>query len=162
MENRLLEAGKIIGTHGLRGEVKVLPWSDTPDFLCSMKTVYIGGRAARITGARVSKGVAVLSLEGIGSLEEAEKLRDQIVSVSREDVSLPEGRFFLQDAVGLTALDDDTGTELGKVTGILSLPSGSVLEIHGKREILVPAVPDFLLEIRPDKGFVRVHLIEGL
>jgi len=64
--------------------------------------------------------------------------------------------------VGLTALDGDTGTELGKVTGILPLPSGSVLEIRGKREILVPAVPDFLLEIRPDKGFVRVHLIEGL
>lgn len=162
MENRLLEAGKIVGTHGLRGEVKVLPWSDTPNFLCGMETVYIGGRAVKLTGARFFKGTAVLSLEGVGSLEEAEKLRDQVVSVSRDDVSLPEGHFFLQDTVGLTALDGDTGTELGKVTDILSLPSGNVLEIRGKREILVPAVPDFLLEIRPDKGFVRIHLIEGL
>ena len=157
----LLEAGKIINTHGIRGEVKIDPWADSPEFLLDFGTLYIDGEAYAVELSRVHKGKVLVKLAGVDSVESAEGLKNRVVSINREDAELDDGQYFLADLVGFAAVDED-GNELGRVTDILSRPGGDILEIKGAREMLVPIVPEFIKGRDPDAGTVTVHLIEGL
>jgi len=158
--DKLIESGKIVNTHGIRGEVKIEPWADSPRFLTGFKTLYIDGAAFNVVRSRVHKNMVIAQLEGINSIEEAENYRNKVIHIARAEAKLPEGAYFVSDLVGKTATDDDTGEELGKVTDIISLPQGSVAEITGKRQILVPVRPEFI--ISQDAETVKIHLIEGM
>ena len=160
--NQFLEAGKIVNTHGVRGEVKIESWADTPDFLCGIKTLYIDGSPRRVLSARAHKAGVIALLEGVGSLDEAILLKNKTVSIDRKDAPLEEGRHFVADLIGLKALDDATGSELGKITDIIPLQAHPVYVITGSREILVPAVPEFVRGIDIDAGTVTFRLIEGM
>lgn len=163
MKERYLETGEIVNTHGVRGEVKILPWSDSPDFLCQFKTLYIDGKGVRVNSAKVHKNMVLAALEGVDSVESAMKLKGKVVSIDREDAHLPEGRHFLADLIGLRVLDAATGEELGKLTEVLTPPAHPVYRVTGgEREYLIPAVPAFIAETDIDGGFLRVTLIEGM
>jgi 16S rRNA processing protein RimM len=162
MRDNLLEAGKIVNTHGMRGEVKILPWADTPDFIADFQRLYIDGEPINVLRARVLKGCVVAALDGIDDVEGASRLRNKIISIARDDVELEEGRHFIKDLVGLRALDAETDADLGTVADVLSLPANNVYVIKGAREILVPAVPDFVDEINTERGYIKFHLIEGM
>ena len=162
MSGRFLEAGRIINTHGIRGEVRLQPWADSPEFLAGFEHLYIDGVPTKVLSARVHKGCVIAALEGVYDIDAAIKLKNKTVSIDRDDVSLEEGRHFIIDLIGLLALDADTGMELGTVADVLSLPSNDVYIIKGEKEILVPAVPDFVKEINIEAGFIRLHLIEGM
>lgn len=162
MKKQFLEAGKIVNTHGIRGEVKIQPWSNAPDFLCSFENVYIGEKPYKIKGIRVHKGNAIASLQGVETVDDAVRLKNKVVLIKREDAPLEEGEFFIQDLLGLKAIDADTGSELGTVHEVLPLPSGNIYVIKGEREILVPAVPAFIKETNIDAGFIKIRLIDGM
>lgn len=162
MKKRFLEAGKIVNTHGIRGEVKIQPWSNAPGFLAAFETVYIDQIPFRLLGGRVHKGCLIAVLDGIQTVDDAVRLKNKIVYIDRNDCTLEEGEFFLQDIPGLRAVDADTGAELGVVKNVLELPAGNVYEIAGSREILVPAVPEFIIETNITEGFIKIHLIEGM
>ena len=162
MQEKYLQAGQIVNTHGVRGEVRVLPWADSPSFLCRFSTVYIDGAPVPVRRARVHKNTAIFSLAGVDSMESAAALKGKILCIDRADAPLPPDRFFVQDALGLTAVENETGRSLGTVTDVLDLPAGCVLEIGGKNGWLVPAVPEFIREFNPDEGIVRIHIIEGM
>jgi 16S rRNA processing protein RimM len=161
-EQDYLEAGKIINTHGIRGEVKIQPWCDEPEFLMELDTLYVGGKAMKVKSTRIHKGNVLAMLEGINSIEDAEPLKNQIVYVSREDVELPEGRHFIADLIGLTVRNADTGEELGKLTDVLDYPTQDIFVVKGEHEYLVPAVDAFMGEICEDEGWMSLHIIEGL
>lgn len=162
MNDEFIETGKVVNTHGVRGEVKILPWADSPEFLLDFDYFYIDGRKVRVLSARVHKGCVIAGLDGVSGIEAANSLRDKIVCIRKKDAPLDEGVHFVADLIGLTALDDSTGDVLGTVAEILPLPQGSVYVIRGEREILVPAVPEFIIETNIDAGYVRLRLIEGL
>ena len=162
MRGRFLEAGKIVNTHGVRGELRLQPWADSPDFLTGFKRLYIDGAPVKVLSARVHKGCVIAALEGVSDIDRAIILKNKIVYIDRSDVSLDEGRHFITDIIGLLAVDADTGMELGSVADVLLLPANNVYLIKGEREILVPAVPDFVEEINIEAGFIRLRLIEGL
>lgn len=163
MKQRFLEAGEIVSTHGVRGEVKILSWGDTPEFLCAFDTVYLDGKPLRLLGARPHKNMVLAGLEGVDSVEAAMRLKGKVLSVDRTGVELPEGRHFLADLMGLTVLDADTGTELGTVQDILTPPSHEVYVVRGGgKEYLIPAVDAFVKEIDVKAGRIRVTLIEGM
>ncbi len=163
MKERYLETGEIVNTHGVRGEVKILPWSDSPDFLCQFKTLYIDGKGVRVNSAKVHKNMVLAALEGVDSVESAMKLKGKVVSIDREDAYLPAGRHFLADLIGLRVLDAATGEELGKLTEVLTPPAHPVYRVTGgEREYLIPAVPAFIAETDIDGGILRVTLIEGM
>ncbi len=162
MQSPYLEAGRIVAPHGVRGEVKIEPWTDTPDYLRRFNTIYIDGAAVRVLKARVHKNAVVAQLEGVGRLEDAEALRGATVFIDRGDADLPDGRHFIADLIGLDAVDDDTGERLGVIRDILPLVPNSIYVIGGEREILVPAVDEFVKKIDTGAGCVRFHLIEGL
>ena len=95
MQKKFLEAGEIVGTHGIHGEVKILPWADSPDFLLSFDTYYIKGTPRRVLSARVHKTCVLAKLEGVETPEQASLLRRQVICIDREVISLPEGSVYI-------------------------------------------------------------------
>ncbi len=162
MNSSLLEAGRITAPHGIRGEVRIEPWADSPDFLRRFKTFYIDGAAVRVLAARVHKSAVIAQFEGAERLEDAEAFRGKKVYIDRNDAALPEGRHFIADLIGLEAVDDNTGERLGVIKDILPLTPNNIYVIGGAREILVPAVDEFVKKIDIGAGCVRFNLIEGM
>ena len=181
MKNELIEAGKIVNTHGINGDVRIQAWTDTPEFLEAFEHLYIDGTPVRVLRAKKHKGCVIATLDGVEDIDSAIRLKNKVVSVKRESLTPGEGRFFIADITGLRAIDADTGAELGIITGVLSLPANNVYVIrsvcstalrdaaieteglsHVYREILVPAVPEFVIETNIKEGYIRLRLIEGM
>lgn len=163
MKQQYLEAGKIVNTHGIRGEVKIQSWGDSPEFLCTFSTLYLDGSPVRVLSARPHKGCVIAQLEGIHDVNEAMALKNKVVSIARADAKLPKGSFFLADIEGMTVLDAATGETLGTVTEILTPPAHNVYVVTGKgKRYLIPAVDAFVTETNVDEGYLKVNLIEGL
>ena len=107
MRKEFLEAGKVVGTHGVRGELRVEPWCDSAEFLTQFKTLYWekGSVPVKVLGARVHKSLVLLRLEGVGSATQGDMLRGKILYLARKDAKLPEGRYFIQDLIGMQIQD---------------------------------------------------------
>lgn len=161
METQLLETGEIVSTHGIQGEVKILPWADGPDFLLDFDTYYLKGKPYEVLSSRVHKTCVLARLKGIDTPEQAALLRGQVVSIDRSQVSLPQGRVFIADLIGCRVLDEE-GREIGKIQDVLTMPSSDVYVIQGEKRYMIPAVKEFVREINVREGFVKVHLIEGM
>ena len=162
MADKYLEAGMIVNTHGLAGEVKIQPWADSPAFLTGIERFYISGVPVRVLSARVHNNSVIASLEGVDNIDSAIKLKRKTIFIDRNDAQVEEGRHFIADLLGLRAIDAQTGAELGKVSDVLTLPSNDVYVISGVREILVPAVPEFITETNIPEGFIKIRLIDGM
>ena len=162
MKQQYLQTGKIVSTHGVRGEVKLLPWADSPEFLLQFDTLWIGGRAYRVESSRVQKTCVLVKLAGIDTVEAASALRDQVVSIDRADAQLPQGSIFIADLLGLPVYAGET--PIGRLTDVMSTPANDVYVVNGEdgQEHLIPAVPEFVLERNVDEGYIRVRLIEGM
>ncbi len=161
MEKQFLEAGEIVSTHGIAGEVKILPWADGPEFLLDFQTLYLKGKPYEVQSSRVHKTCVLAKLKGIDSPESASLLRGQVVCIDRSGVKLPKGTVFIADLLGCRVLDED-GREIGKIKDVLTMPSSDVYVIEGEHKYMIPAVKEFVKEISVEEGFVRVHLIEGM
>ena len=163
--NQYLEVGKVTNVHGLMGEVKVQPWADSPEFLCQFKTLYVDEAHFPMTvqRARVHKNMVIIKFEGPTDVPSALSLRNAILYIDRSDVDLPEGAFFLADIYGLEVRDAATGEVLGKIADVLTLPANNVYVVKGgARELMIPAVPQFIAETSVEGGFIRVNMMEGL
>jgi len=158
---KFLEAGKIVNTHGIRGEVKITPWADSPEFLRGFPRLYIDGDAREVESARVHKNMLIAKLHGVDDVNAAMRLKGALVSIDRDDVDLPEGDFFIQDIIGARVVTE-SGEEVGALADVLDLPAGNVYVVRGDREILIPAVPEFVLKTDIDSGIITVRLIEGM
>ena len=155
-----LDCGQIVNTHGVRGEVRIVPWADSPEFLCQFSTVYLDGAPLRVLSARVHKGSVIARLDGVDTVEKAMLLRDKTVQIRRADAKLPDGAFFLADIIGLKVIDE-AGKPLGTLKEVLSPSVQQVYVVDGEREIMIPAVPEFILETNIADGYIKVRLIEG-
>lgn len=165
MLQQYLEVGKVTNVHGLRGEVRVQPWADSPEFLCQFKTLYVDEAHFPMTveRARIHKNMVIIKFKGPTDVPSALSLRNAILYIDRADAPLPEGAFFLADLYGLEARDAATGEVLGKIADVLTLPANNVYVVRGgARELMIPAVPQFIAETNVEEGFVRVNMIEGL
>lgn len=165
MLQQYLEVGKITRPHGVMGEVQVEPWADSPQFLCQFKTLYVDKShwPIQVERARVHKNLAILKLEGLCDVPSALSLKNAVLSIAREDAHLPPGRFFLADLEGLEVREEGSGRVLGRIQEVRTLPSNNVYVVTGgERELLVPAVPEFVLETNVDGGYLVIRMIEGL
>ncbi len=160
MEKRFLEAGEIVSTHGIQGEVKILPWADGPEFLLKFREFYIDGKACAVQSSRIHKTCVLAKLEGIDTPEAATLLRGKTVSIDRNKVKLPKGTVFIADLLGCKVVTDE-GAEIGRIKDVLTMPASDVYVIHGEKHYMIPAVKEFVKEINVEEGYVLVHLIEG-
>jgi 16S rRNA processing protein RimM len=166
LRKRYLECGKIVSTHGVRGELKVLPWCDTPEYLCGFGTLYLdaeGKAACRVLGARPHKGAVLLLLEGVSSIDEAVPLRGKTLFLDRGDAP-EDGRLFLQDLIGLTVKDADSGQVYGKLHDVIETGANDVYDLRDEngRQRLIPAIPQVVLETDLDAGVMLIRPLEGL
>ena len=159
--NEFLDCGQIVNTHGVRGEVRIVPWADSPEFLCRLPTLYADGRPLAVASSRAHKGSVIAKLEGVDTVEAAMALKGKTVQLRRADARLPEGSFFLADIIGLDVVDEG-GRKLGTLKEVLSPSLQQVYVVEGEREILIPAVPEFILETNVEAGYLKVRLIEGM
>ena len=160
MRKEYLEAGKIVSTHGVRGEMKVLPWADGPEFLTLFDRVYLSGKEYPVESVRIQKTCNLLKLQGVDTVEAAQALRNQTVLVLRSDVELEEGTAFIAELIGLPVYAG--GKEIGRLREVLPMPGNDVYVVKGEKEYMIPAVKEFVQEINVEEGFLRVSLIEGM
>lgn len=161
MKQQYLEAGKITNTHGVRGEVRITPWADSAAFLRGFHTFYIDEKPVKVLHSRVHKNQLIAQFEGYDDVNAAMVLKNKVIHIDRADAKLPEGRYFLQDLMGMRVVSD-AGEALGTLADVLELPRGNVYVVRGEREILIPDVPEFILNINPARGEITVHLLEGM
>ncbi len=160
MKSEYIPTGQIVNTHGLRGEVKVMPWADDPAFLLEFDRFFIDGRAYAVQRASLQKSMVLLKLEGVDSIDDAAKLRQKELSIARADVELGEGAAFIADLIDLPVLAD--GVEIGRITEVLTPPGNDVYVVRGDHEYLIPVVKEYVEEVNTEAGFVKVRLIEGM
>jgi 16S rRNA processing protein RimM len=165
MQKQYLEVGKIVGTHGIRGEMRVECWANSPDFLKTFKTLYLDeGKTAIAVSCRPHKNIALMTAKGVGSIEEADQLRGKILYIDRKDVTLDEGEHFVQDIIGLKVTDADNGTVYGVVKDVLKTGSNDVYEMKAANGKLyyIPVIPDILDHFDFDENKVYIHPMKGL
>ncbi|MGO5022825.1 ribosome maturation factor RimM [Lawsonibacter sp. LCP25S3_G6] len=165
MLQQYLEVGKVTNVHGLMGEVRVQPWADSPEFLCKFKTLYVDKThwPIEVERARVHKNMVILKFRGVTDVPSALAMRNAILYIDRADANLPEGSFFLADIYGLEVRDAQNGAVLGKIADVLTLPANNVYVVKGgERELMIPAVPQFIAETNIEQGYIRVNMMEGL
>lgn len=160
-----LEIGKIVSTHGLRGELRVDPWCDSPQFLCQFKTLYLKkGETKLSVSSRPHKTIAIVKVKGIDTIEEAEKLRGRILYINRSDARLAPGEYFIQDLMGLDVIDIDTSKSYGKITDVLKTGANDVYQVtdEKKKDYLIPVIDDVVKEIDINGGKVLIKPLKGI
>ena len=158
MKLQFLEAGQIVSTHGVRGEMKILPWADSPEFLMDFDRVRISGQDYAVESCRIQKTCNLLKLQGIDTMDAAQAMRGRTVEVYRCDA--PEGLIFVAELVGMEVYCDDT--LLGTVADVLDYPGNKVYVVKGEHAYMIPAVSQFVQNIDMESGRICVKLIEGM
>ncbi|MCH5198083.1 MAG: 16S rRNA processing protein RimM [Oscillospiraceae bacterium] len=162
-----LELGKIVGTHGIRGELKLDPWCDDPDFAKNFSTVYFGKNGedpVKIASCRKHKNQILFTLEGYNDINSAETLRNKIIYIKRSDIKLSDGVWFIEELMGCKAINaDDNNIVYGSITDIFQTGANDVWQITDENgnNFLLPAIKDVVIDadvencrayIRPLKG----------
>lgn len=158
MRLRYLEAGEVVTTHGVHGEMKILPWSDGPDFLLDFKRVRIDGKDYSVESCRVQKTCNLLKVAGVDTIEAAQFFRGKTVEIYREDA--PDDLIFAAELIGIKVFAD--GQELGEITDVLDYPGNKVYVVTGEHTYMIPAVKAFILSTDVDAGQMQVRVIEGM
>ena len=158
MKLQFLEAGQIVTTHGVRGEMKVLPWADGPDFLCDFNRVRIDGTEYKVESCRIQKTCNLLKVEGVDTMEAAQAMRGKTVEVYREDA--PQDMIFVAELIGVQVYAE--GKLIGKVADVLDYPGNKVYIVRGEHEYMIPAVSAFVLDTNMAENTMQVKLIEGM
>ena len=158
MKLQYLEAGQIVTTHGVHGEMKVLPWADGPDFLLDFDRVRIDGKEYKVESCRIQKSCNLLKLQGIDTMEAAQAMHGKTLEIYREDTD-PDV-IFAAELIGIDVYCDDV--QIGKLIDVLDYPGNKVYVVKGEKEYMIPAVKAFVLATDMDNNRMQVRLIEGM
>ena len=142
MQKEFLEAGKIVNVHALRGEVKVMPWCDSAEFLCSFERLFLDHGRQEL---------------------EIEKLRNKVLYIWREDVELDDDAYFIQDLIGIEVYDADSGRFYGTLNDVMQTGANDVYSIKNENhEYLVPAIPDVIIQTDIENNIMKIRPLDGL
>ncbi len=158
MKLRFLEAGEIVSTHGVRGEIKVLPWVDSPEFLLEYSRVQINGTEYKVESCRVQKTCNLMKLAGVDTMEQAQALRGKTVEIFRCDA--PDELIFAAELIDMQVYAE--GVLIGKIEEVLDYPGNKVYVVRGEKEYMIPAVKEFILSTDLSENRMDVRLIEGM
>lgn len=165
MTDNLLQIGKITSVFGIKGEVKVQPWCDSPELLCEFDTLYWkSGTPVKIESSRVQKNMVVMKIEGVDDPDAAQKLRNHVLYMDRNDVELDEGSYFIADLIGLTVVDSRDGKVYGILSDVTETGANDVYHITDEdgRLLLIPAIPEVVDEVDIENGVMKITPLNGL
>lgn len=168
-----LELGEIVSVQGIKGEVRINPWCDDPHFILEFDTVYLGKEKVptNILKGHIAKNVAVLSIENITTVEQAQKLRGKMIYIDRKDVKLPDGSYFFVDLIGLSVVDNmDNSIVYGTITDVSQTGANDVYHIkmngntddNDNRCVLMPAIKDVVIKTDIENGKMFIKPMRGL
>lgn len=163
--SELIEIGKIVNTHGLKGEVKVVPWLDYPEVFESFEQVYTENKnnVYKVKNVRYQKANIIVKFDGLDDINEAEKLKNTTLYVEKSLFdNLPEGTYLIADIIGLEVFED--GVSFGKVTDVFSTGSNDiyVVEKKGSKPLLLPIIDGVLEQVNIEEGYINVRIPAGL
>ena len=165
---QFLRVGVISSTHGVKGEVKVFPTTDDPARFKALKTVLLDTgkehKALEITGVKFFKNKVILKFKGFDNISDIEKYKGMDLLIPREDaVHVEENVNFCADLLDMTVVTD-RGETLGTLVDVLETGANDVyvIETEGKKEILLPAIKDCILDVNVEEKHMLVHVLEGL
>ena len=164
----LLEVGKIVNTHGLRGEVKVVPWTDYPEVFEDIETVYIKKKSdyerLDIAGIKYQKNNLIIRFAQLKDINEAEKYKNRVLYAESASLGeLPEGVYYIADLIGLDVVKED-GEKVGVISDVFNTGSNDIYEVkrEGQKNLLLPVIDDVVLNIDVENKKVTVRMMEGL
>ena len=158
MKLQFVNAGEIVTTHGIKGEVKVMCWLDDPEMLCEFDRCQIDGKDFEIEQCRVQKTCNLVKLAGIDTMEAAQAMRGKTVELYRDDID--DEVIFAAELIGVEVFCE--GEQIGKIVEVLDYPGNSVYVVKGKYEYMIPAVSAFVLDTNMAENTMQVKLIEGM
>ena len=158
MKLQYIEAGEIVTTHGVRGEVKVLSFLDAPEMLCEFDRCRISGKEFVMEQVRVQKTCNLVKLEGVDTMDAAQALRGKMLELYREDID--DEVIFAAELIGVEVYAE--GSCIGKIREVLDYPGNSVYVVKGEYEYMIPAVKAFILSTDMEANRMEVRLIEGM
>ena len=165
---QMLRVGVITSTHGIRGEVKVFPTTDDVNRFKKLKKVFLEVgkeyKELKISSVKFFKNMVIVKFEGLNNINDVERFRQLSLYVTREDaVKCEEGEYFIADLIGLQVVTD-TGETLGILKDVLQTGANDVyiVEMENKKEVLLPAIKDCILNVSLEENKMEVHVLEGL
>jgi len=163
---KYLEMGKVVSTHGVRGEVKVMPWCDSPDEFAGLGALYLRGGevSVKVEKARVHGSMVILKFAGVDSMADAERFRGVVLFADRDDLSLGDGQFFIADLIGLRVTDADTGEVYGVLSDVSKTGANDVYHVAfaDGSERLAPAIPEVVVKVSLESGEIMIRPLRGL
>jgi len=165
MKKEYLEAGKIVTTHGIRGEVKIMPYTDTPELLAEFDRLFMGRNKDEVTivRSRVFKNMVIAKIEGVDTPEDAEKLRNKLLYMHRDDLELGEDTYFIQDLIGMEVRDADSDELYGVIDDVMQTGANDVYVVKSAdKELLVPAIADVVISTDIDGNVMTIRPLDGL
>ncbi|HPX71246.1 MAG TPA: ribosome maturation factor RimM [Bacillota bacterium] len=160
----IIKIGKISAPVGIKGELRVYPYADSPERFGQIEAILLGGRRVEIETARVMKNMAVIKLRGVDDRNSAEALRGAELFIAREELwEMPEDTYFTEDLLGCKVIRED-GSLCGTLAAVHANPAHDLYEIRtgSGRSFLLPAVGEFVLSVDIRNKIIIVHLIEGM
>lgn len=155
---RYIEQGKILSTHGVRGELKLEVWCDGFSDFSSLKNLYLsasGAECHKLVSVKGGGKYAVVKLSGVDTVEDAAKLKSRLVYADRSELNVPAGKFLICDLIGLPVIDADTGAVYGTLTDVMNCPASDVYVVQTPNgEAQVPDVPQFIKRLSDDGIFI--------
>lgn len=159
-----IKIGKIVNAVGLKGEVKVYNYSDSPEVYERTESMYVGDEILTIENVRLQKNMVILKLSGIDDRNGAEAARGRELFITEEDLpELPAGQFYVRELIGM-AVKERNGSVLGTVTDVLQNTAQDIFEVEREngKQLLIPKVDEFVLNIDAEKREIEVKLPAGL
>ena len=163
---KYIDTGKILNTHGVKGDLKVDSWCDSVEVFCTLKRFFIEKKTGfveyKVTKSVRFKEFVLLHLEGIETFEDANLLKNKLLYAEREDIPMEEGDYFIADLEGLPVINIDTGKVYGNIEEVIFGAASDIYRIKTESgDAYMPAVPEFVIEVDIEKG-VYIRPIEGM
>ena len=166
MGKKYLEVGKIVGTHGIKGDVKVQPWCDSPEFLCKFKNLYFdhGEKEVKVLASRVNKNIVIINFQGIDSIEKADLMRGNILYIDRQEAQIDDDTYFIQDIIGMEVVDIANNRIYGLVTDVIKTGANDVYQITNSNNIeyLIPVIDEVVKKIDLENSKIFISPIKGI
>lgn len=166
MIKEYLEIGKITSTHGIKGEMRVQPWCDSPEFMKKFKTLYLDkkGEKPLKVSCRPNGNMIIMKAQGIDTVEEASRYREKVLYMKRSDAELPEGTWFIQELIDCTVIDaDDKNIIYGILANVSETGANDVWHIkQGEKEYLIPAIPSVVISTDVTEGIIKIRPLKGI
>ncbi len=168
MIKEYLDVGQIVGTHGVRGEMRVNPRCDGPEFIKQFKTLYFdkkGEKSAKVVSSRVHGNLALIKIEGVDTVEGATALRNRVLYMKRSDAKIAEGSYFIAELVDCRVVDaDDENKIYGVLSDVSQTGANDVWHIKNDegKEYLLPAIPPVVIDVDVVTGVIKIRPLKGI